>query len=365
MINYNKEPKKLTKLILLIFIVLIHLLNCEKKPSVPPHIASKISFNDIFELFNTIEISGNATTPIFTTYNLYLKNNRIFIPDYIGNSVNIYNSNGDLIIKLGGEKGSKPGFFNMPYTVVQDKEGFIYINDRGNRRIQIYDSRFNFVKLINLNTTVESILNSQNSKIILVAVAPTFQFKGGKKYLMREITNEGSILDSFGVFNKDYISYSWAACVDNDNNIYICNIYDNIINIYKQNRKLLRRIKIESPSFIPLNSHIKAKPKTLEEYSEKQRAFHTIPHSMISRIFVYNNNFFVLHRLKNNPNKMEKYLLDIFDEFGNLLFYSIDIPGEITCQNADKFYYVEHNKNMKYGHVKIIGIKILVNKFTK
>ena len=63
----------------------------------------------------------------------------IFISDgYINSRVAKFDKNGDWV-KSWGERGSGPGQFNTPHTIAADAKGNIYVADRGNRRIQVFD----------------------------------------------------------------------------------------------------------------------------------------------------------------------------------------------------------------------------------
>src|SRR5450631_3029364 len=42
-------------------------------------------------------------------------------------------------VKSWGTKGSKPGELTTPHSIAADSQGNIYVADRGNRRIQVYD----------------------------------------------------------------------------------------------------------------------------------------------------------------------------------------------------------------------------------
>ena len=49
-------------------------------------------------------------------------------------------------MKTWGERGSEPGQFNLPHTIANDAKGNIYVGDRSNRRIQVFDSDGAFLK---------------------------------------------------------------------------------------------------------------------------------------------------------------------------------------------------------------------------
>ncbi len=71
----------------------------------------------------------------------------IFISDGYGNSrVAKYDKNGRFI-KSVGTRGTQPGQLNTPHSITADAKGNIYVADRGNRRIQVFDSDLNLVKI--------------------------------------------------------------------------------------------------------------------------------------------------------------------------------------------------------------------------
>ena len=70
----------------------------------------------------------------------------IFITDGYGNSrVVKYDKNGKFV-KTWGKKGTGPGEFQTPHSIVVDSKGLLYVADRGNKRTQIFDSDGNFLR---------------------------------------------------------------------------------------------------------------------------------------------------------------------------------------------------------------------------
>ena len=56
-----------------------------------------------------------------------------------------YNNHGEFIKKWGGA-GTGPGEFDTPHSIVVDQRGQIYVADRQNRRIQIFDNEGSYIK---------------------------------------------------------------------------------------------------------------------------------------------------------------------------------------------------------------------------
>ena len=216
------------------------------------------------------------------------------------------------------------------------------------------------IKQIKVLTSIESLFLSRDLKLILVAVGPTFPCDKKKGCLIQEIDYEGKVIESFGVQKKEYIAQSWVAYVDDLNNTYICNVFDNTIYAYNQKRKLFKSIKLDSPSFINLNPNIKANPKTLQEYNEKQMALKTDIYTMILHLYVTNKFIIIQHKINNDTKRVNKFKIDIFDLMGNLLYYGIETQGEITCF-TDQFYMTKNSYENKYGLVTITGLTLKQN----
>jgi hypothetical protein len=75
----------------------------------------------------------------------------IFISDgYVNSRVAKADKNGNWL-KSWGERGDKPGEFNTPHSIAADAKGNIYVADRFNRRIQVFDSDGNFLRAITID----------------------------------------------------------------------------------------------------------------------------------------------------------------------------------------------------------------------
>jgi hypothetical protein len=75
----------------------------------------------------------------------------IFISDgYINSRIAKFDKNGNWV-KSWGEPGSQPGQFNVPHSIAADAQGNVYVADRGNRRIQVFDGDGNFLRQITID----------------------------------------------------------------------------------------------------------------------------------------------------------------------------------------------------------------------
>jgi hypothetical protein len=69
---------------------------------------------------------------------------------YINSRVAKVDKNGNWI-KSWGEPGSGPGQFMTPHSIAVDAEDHVYVADRGNRRIQVFDTEGKFLRQITID----------------------------------------------------------------------------------------------------------------------------------------------------------------------------------------------------------------------
>jgi DNA-binding beta-propeller fold protein YncE len=73
------------------------------------------------------------------------RNGDIFVTDgHVNARVVKYTKDGKFI-KAWGKKGNGPGEFNLPHSVAIDSQGRVFVADRSNNRIQIFDQDGNFL----------------------------------------------------------------------------------------------------------------------------------------------------------------------------------------------------------------------------
>jgi DNA-binding beta-propeller fold protein YncE len=73
---------------------------------------------------------------------------------YVNSRIAKVDKNGNWL-KSWGEPGGKPGQFRVPHSIAVDAQGSVYVADRGNRRIQVFDGNGTFLRQIVIDVPVD------------------------------------------------------------------------------------------------------------------------------------------------------------------------------------------------------------------
>jgi streptogramin lyase len=75
----------------------------------------------------------------------------IYVSDgYINSRVAKYDKDGNWLMQWG-DRGNTPGLMNTPHTISSDAQGNIYVGDRGNGRIQVFDTGGKLLRVIKID----------------------------------------------------------------------------------------------------------------------------------------------------------------------------------------------------------------------
>ncbi len=79
----------------------------------------------------------------------------IYISDgYVNSRIAKADKNGKWLTSWG-ERGDQPGQLNTPHSIAADAQGNIYVADRGNRRIQVFDGDGKVLRVITIDVPVD------------------------------------------------------------------------------------------------------------------------------------------------------------------------------------------------------------------
>jgi len=130
-------------------------------------------------------------------------NGNIFVTDGYGNSrVAEFNADGNFV-KDWGERGPAPGQFHTPHSIVMDSKGTLYVADRENRRVQVFDQDGHLLKIWHGMGAPWGLCITPGPKQVIYS-ADGFT---GKFY---KLDLNGDILGEFGKAGKKLGEFGWT-----------------------------------------------------------------------------------------------------------------------------------------------------------
>ncbi len=154
----------------------------------------------------------------------------IFVADGYGNSrVVKYDKNGRFIAQVG-TKGSGMGQLNLPHSLAVDGQGNVYVADRTNRRIQVFDNDLRFKTIYdNVGTPWELCISPGPHQYLYSSNT----FPDNNDYTLATVTGEvykmeldGTVIGKFGKAGKQLGEFSGLHEIDcrNPNELYTSEI---------------------------------------------------------------------------------------------------------------------------------------------
>jgi len=125
----------------------------------------------------------------------------IFVSDGYGNSrVAKFDKNG-MFIKSWGSKGTGPGQFDLLHTIAVDPQGNVYVGDRSNKRIQVFDNDGTFkTQFTNVGAPYAICISSGAHPYLYTSNSnPSTSMDNGEIYKMEL---DGRIIGKFGKAGK-------------------------------------------------------------------------------------------------------------------------------------------------------------------
>lgn len=318
--------------------------------------SNRASFNDLFRTNETISIKGDSLTPINRIIP-FVSRKRIFVCDITNSKILVFDKKGNLITKIGN-KGQGPSEFRIPHGVAIDKHNQLYVNDRGNSRIQIFSPTYELINTIYIPGQNESIFLKKNSenRIVIIGIRNCPEHK---VCLIGEHSLNGTYLKGYDKVNRNqkYIMSSWIAAQDEEGNIFIINRLDNDLTIYDKFGEKLRNIQLNSPSIISLNKKYQNEPETRTELGKLLRALRTEIYTEFYTIIARKGLIYVSLRV----NKKNTYLLDIYDYDGKVVYYGIN-SFRLINNVDDNFYFADIDDSSEFGSIVINGAFSTINR---
>jgi sugar lactone lactonase YvrE len=143
----------------------------------------------------------------------------ICVSDGYGNSrVVKYDRDGDWV-KAWGRRGTAPGEFHTPHTIITDAKGLVYVGDRENRRVQIFDPDGRFVtEWDHVGAPWGLCITPGPRQVIYLADAWAGRIE--------KLDLQGHILGAFGKSGKQLGQFGWvhAMACPSENTLYVAEL---------------------------------------------------------------------------------------------------------------------------------------------
>jgi hypothetical protein len=154
----------------------------------------------------------------------------IFVTDGYGNSRVVKFDKNGRFVKAAGTRGSQPGQLNLPHTMAMDAQGNVYVGDRSNARVQVFDNDLNFKAIYDNVGNPWAVCVSPGPHQYLF-VSNSLPDNGLSQF--RDITGEiykmeldGTIIGKFGKAGKQLKEFSTVHEIDcrNPNELFVAEI---------------------------------------------------------------------------------------------------------------------------------------------
>ena len=146
-------------------------------------------------------------------------------------------------VKSWGEPGDQPGQFNVPHSIAVDAQGRVYVADRGNRRIQVFDGHGKFLRQMTIDVTVPAnarpAIGSKPTQTtgtmapgspwaICITPPPNQVLYSSDAFPGRiyKLSLDGKVLGAFGESGKQLKQFGWIheiAC-PSENELYVAEL---------------------------------------------------------------------------------------------------------------------------------------------
>ena len=182
----------------------------------------------------------------------------IYVSDgYVNSRVAKFDKHGNWM-KSWGTYGTEPGQLRLPHNMQVDGDGIVYVADRSNRRIQVFNSDGDLLRIMHLNAPYDKTRHPVLGNLRANPPDETAPWtlcisNGSTQYLFAsdqepgrvyKMTLEGKILGMFGESGRQLGQFNWVHGIScrSEDTLYIADM-----NNWRVQKVLLNQTKTSSP----------------------------------------------------------------------------------------------------------------------
>jgi DNA-binding beta-propeller fold protein YncE len=161
-------------------------------------------------------------------------NGYVYVTDQGNDRIQVFTSDGKFVTKWGSH-GHNDGQFDNPSGVAVDNLGFVYVTDRWNNRVQVFTSNGDYVRQWHCNTDSMGIAvdNSRN-----VYVTGIFYIGNSVQIWVQKFSYQGTPIIEWSQHGTTTAQNNWggsAIAVDTSGYVYISDAHNNRIQKFTNN----------------------------------------------------------------------------------------------------------------------------------
>jgi len=309
----------------------------------------QLKFESFFKRAELIQLSSDVIIGSISNIVITEEGNYI-ISDPLGNAILIFSRNGKFLKKIGGA-GSGPGEYRSPNCLSLDAWGNIYVEDRGNRRVNIYNKDGEFKNSFKLQKSpVVSLKVDESGKVYTYCPGGV----GRDEMVIYVYDNKGELVNKFGQLPKfmwdfPFVIAGGGMIMDSKGFIYQVHPVEYVVNKYSRDGTIVKKFKINSSFY---KAPYKPDLKTIQmEYQKWLDSW-----TPVSGLYLLNDSYIVtLLSLGKDKMGMKKLVMDILNLDGEIIKSGIELltPQNLSIIGAykDGLFFLEQLPQDEKGNI--------------